>query len=153
MRADIDAATKKSSRSASADADALKLLEAEQHREDAQRALYLNHRSVSELAGQLQGSQSRLESAQARVGHIDRELATLAQTLDEAQAQTRESRTRLEQAVARMGELETERQQLDSQRRQLSIRAMRRGTRRASHATNCISCSWRWKRSAPAYWR
>ena len=61
-----------------------------------------------------------MESAQARVGHIDRELATLAQTLDEAQAQTRESRTRLEQAVARMGELESERQQLDSQRRQLS---------------------------------
>ena len=121
LRADIDAATRKEQ----SINEALtlmrdKLLEAEQHREDAQRALYLNHRSVSELAGQLQGSQSRLESAQARVGHIDRELATLAQTLDEAQAQTRESRTRLEQAVARMGELETERQQLDSQRRQLS---------------------------------
>ena len=54
-----------------------KLLEAEQQREDAQRALYLAHRSVSELAGQLQGQQGRLESAQARVARIDGELATL----------------------------------------------------------------------------
>ena len=121
LRADIDAATKKEqSINESLTLMRDKLLEAEQHREDAQRALYLNHRSVSELAGQLQGSQSRLESAQARVGNIDRELATLAQNLDEAQTQTRESRTRLEQAVSRMGELETERQQLDAQRRQLS---------------------------------
>lgn len=61
LRADIDAATRKEQ----SINEALtlmrdKLLEAEQHREDAQRALYLNHRSVSELAGQLQGSQSRL---------------------------------------------------------------------------------------------
>jgi chromosome segregation protein len=121
LRADIDSLGKKEL----AINEALtlmrdRLLEAEQHREDAQRTLYLNHRGVSELVGQLQGSQSRLESAQARVTHIDRELTTLAQSLDEAQLQARESRGRLEQAVARMGELENERQQLDAQRRSLS---------------------------------
>ena len=97
-----------------------KLLEAEQHREDAQRTMYLTHRGVSELAGQIQGQRSRLESAEARVGRIDAELAALAQTLDEAQTQAREARARLEQAVGRMGELESERQQLDAQRRSLS---------------------------------
>ena len=94
-----------------------KLLEAEQHREDAQRALYLAHRSVSELAGQLQGQKSRLESAQARVTRIDAELATLATTLEESQANAREARARLEQAVAKMGDLEAERQRLDAERR------------------------------------
>jgi chromosome segregation protein len=97
-----------------------KLLEAEQHREDAQRSMYLSHRGVSELAGQLQGLRSRLETAQSRVAHIDSELASLAQTLDEAQTQARESRARLGDAVARMGEHETERQQLDALRRSLS---------------------------------
>ena len=97
-----------------------KLLEAEQHREDAQRTMYLTHRGVSELAGQMQGHKSRLESAQSRMAHIDTELATLSQTLDESQTQIREARARLEQAVTKMGDLETERQQLDAQRRSLS---------------------------------
>src|SRR5690606_16046794 len=97
-----------------------RLLEAEQHREDAQRSLYLAHRSVSELAGQLQSQQGKLESAQARASRIDGELETLAATLEESQANAREARARLEQAVAKMGELETERQQLDAQRRELS---------------------------------
>ncbi|HMB56213.1 MAG TPA: chromosome segregation protein SMC [Arenimonas sp.] len=115
-----------------------KLLEAEQHREDAQRTMYLSHRGVSELAGQMQGHKSRLESAQARVGHIDTELATLAQTLDESQTQIREARARLEQAVAKMGDLEVERQQLDGQRRTLSeqrdaARNAAREARESSH--------------------
>jgi chromosome segregation protein len=97
-----------------------RLLEAEQHREDAQRTLYLTHRGVSELAGQLQGHRSRLETAQARVARIDAELATLGQSGDEAQGQIREARARLEQAVAKMGALETDRQQLDADRRRLT---------------------------------
>ncbi len=97
-----------------------RLLEAEQLREDAQRTLYLTHRGVSELAGQLQGQRSRLESAQARVSRIDTELASLAQTLEESQTQAREARTRLEQAIAKMADCESERQQLDAQRRSLS---------------------------------
>ena len=96
-----------------------RLLEAEQHREDAQRALYLAHRGVSELAGQLQSQQGRLESAQARVARIDADLQALGTTLEESQGATREARGRLEQAVAKMGELESQRQQLDADRRRL----------------------------------
>ncbi|WP_374604003.1 chromosome segregation protein SMC [Arenimonas sp.] len=139
LRADIDVLAKKEQ----ALNDGLtamrdKLLEAEQHREDAQRALYMAHRGVSELAGQLQGQQGRLESAQARVARIDAELATLATTLEESQANAREARARLEQAVAKMGDLETERQALDSQRRSLgeqrdAARGSAREAREAAH--------------------
>ena len=48
-----------------------RLLEAEQQREDAQRSMYLAHRGVSELGGQLQSLRGRLESAQARGLAID----------------------------------------------------------------------------------
>ncbi|OHE79403.1 MAG: chromosome segregation protein SMC [Lysobacterales bacterium GWF1_69_6] len=118
-----------------------KLLEAEQHREDAQRSLYLAHRSVSELAGQLQGQKSRLESAQARVGRIDGELATLATTLEESQANAREARARLEQAVAKMGDLESERQALDAQRRTLGEQrdAARNSAREARDAAHQLA--------------
>ena len=120
-----------------------KLLEAEQHREDAQRALYLAHRSVSELAGQLQGQKSRLESAQARVTRIDAELATLATTLEESQANAREARARLEQAVAKMGDLETERQRLDAERRSFGEQrdAARNTAREARDAAHQLALS------------
>jgi len=120
-----------------------RLLEAEQHREDAQRALYLAHRGVSELAGQLQGQQGKLESAQARVARIDGELATLATTLEESQANAREARARLEQAVAKMGELETERQALDAQRRTLGEQrdAARNSAREAREAAHQLALS------------
>jgi chromosome segregation protein len=97
-----------------------RLLEAEQQREDAQRSLYLAHRGVAELAGQLQSQQGRLESAQTRLARIDAELAQLGQTVAESQQRTGEARAALERSVARMGELESERQQLDGQRRSLT---------------------------------
>jgi chromosome segregation protein len=53
-----------------------RMLEAEQQREDAQRSLYLAHRGVAELAGQLQSQQGKLESAQGRLARIDAELAS-----------------------------------------------------------------------------
>ncbi|GAB3733413.1 chromosome segregation protein SMC [Luteimonas pelagia] len=95
-------------------------LAAEQQREDAQRALYLAHRGVSELAGQLQGQQGRLDAARTRIERIDAELAQLGETLAASAAQSRESRATLESAVARMAELETARQALESERRTLS---------------------------------
>jgi chromosome segregation protein len=115
-----------------------KLLEAEQHREDAQRTLYLTHRGVSELAGQLQGQRSRLETAQARVARIDTELAGLGQSGEEAQAQARDARGRLEQAMEKMSVLEAERQQLDGDRRRLTdareaARNVAREAREAAH--------------------
>ena len=139
LRGDIDALGKKEQRSNEALTSMRdKLLEAEQHREDAQRTLYLNHRGVSELAGQLQGQKSRLESAEARVARIDAELATLSTASDEAQTQIREARARLEEALTRMGDLESERQRLDNERRQFSeardaARNVAREARDAAH--------------------
>jgi chromosome segregation protein len=120
-----------------------KLLEAEQLREDAQRTLYLHHRSVSELAGALQGQQGRIESAQARVGLIDQELASLVQSFEEAQAQAREARQRLEEALARMSGLESERQQLDAERRALTEQreAARQAAREARESSHQVALS------------
>ncbi len=95
------------------------LLEAEQQREDAQRSLYLAHRGVSELAGQLQGRQGKLESAQARRLRIDDELVQLGNNARAAQDGAREARGALEQALAKMSELEAQRLRLDSARRGL----------------------------------
>jgi chromosome segregation protein len=68
------------------------LLAAEQQREDAQRALYLAHRGVSELAGQLQSQQGKLESARNRIERIDAELAQLAEARWTASASRRARR-------------------------------------------------------------
>jgi chromosome segregation protein len=120
-----------------------KLLEAEQWREDAQRTLYLHHRSVSELAGALQGQQGRVESAQARIGHIEQELTSLVQAFDEAQTQVREARQRLEEALARMSALENERQQLDGERRALTEQreAARQAAREARESSHQVALS------------
>ncbi|MEO6155577.1 MAG: chromosome segregation protein SMC, partial [Thermomonas sp.] len=115
------------------------LLASEQQREDAQRALYLAHRGVSELAGQVQSQQGRLDSARGRIERIDAELAQLASMLEAGHEQSREARQRIETAVASMGELETARQLLDSERRDISeardaARNAARESRDAAHA-------------------
>ncbi|RNF83162.1 chromosome segregation protein SMC [Montanilutibacter psychrotolerans] len=97
-----------------------RLLASEQQREDAQRTLYMAHRSVSELAGQLQSQQGRLDSARGRIEKIDLELEQLAGTHESASEQARQARGRQEEAVARMGELEDVRNALDAERRNLS---------------------------------
>ncbi len=116
-----------------------RLLAAEQQREDAQRTLYMAHRSVSELAGQLQSQQGRLDSARGRIEKIDAELAQLAETLESAREQSRDSRTLQEEAVMRMGELEDTRQLLESERRALGdardqARNIARESRDTAHA-------------------
>ncbi|WP_101925446.1 MULTISPECIES: chromosome segregation protein SMC [Luteimonas] len=116
-----------------------RLLAAEQHREEAQRALYLAHRGVSELAGQVQSQQGRVEAARNRIAKIDADLAQLGETLDGATQQARESRSRLEDAVGRMAELETARNVLESERHGLvdardAARAAARASRDATHA-------------------
>ena len=115
------------------------LLAAEQQREDAQRVLYLAHRGVSELAGQLQSQQGRLDSARGRIERIEAELAQLATTLEAGNEQAREARQRVETAVASMGELETARQALDGERRDITeardaARNAARESRDAAHA-------------------
>lgn len=114
-------------------------LAAEQQREDAQRALYLAHRSVSELAGQLQSQQGKLDSARARIERIDAELAQLASTLEGSREQSRAARSKQEEAVGRMADLEQARQALDAERRALSeardaARTAARESREAAHA-------------------
>jgi chromosome segregation protein len=116
-----------------------RMLAAEQQREDAQRTLYLAHRNVSELAGQLQGQQGRLDSARARIEKIDAELAHLVEAIDASALQSREARSRLEDAVSRMGELEGTRQTLEAERRTLAeardaARQAARESRDAAHA-------------------
>ncbi|GAA4864800.1 chromosome segregation protein SMC [Luteimonas vadosa] len=116
-----------------------RLLEAEQQREEAQRALYHAHRNVSELAGRLQSQQGRLDAARNRLQQIDGERAELAKTVDDSGLQAREARARLEQAVQRMAELETARQALDDDRRRLAeqrdtARAAARDSAEAAHA-------------------
>jgi chromosome segregation protein len=110
------------------------LSQADQAREDAQRDLYLAHRNVSELAGQIQSRQGRCDTAQNRIAAIERDLDQLAQSLATAQNGARESRTGLEVTVARMSELEARRGQLDAERQRLSAaRDQARAAARESH--------------------
>jgi len=114
------------------------LLVAEQQREDAQRTLYLAHRSVSEMGGQLQSQKGRLETAQARMTAVEAELAQIAQTMDGGQTEVREARGRLEIATERMGDLEAQRHVLENERRQFTeqretARMSAREAREAAH--------------------
>lgn len=95
------------------------LLAGEQQREDAQRQLYLAHRSVSELGGQLQSQQGKVDAARNRIDRIEGELSQLLENLDASREQVREARGRLDEAVNSMGDLESVKQALESERRQL----------------------------------
>lgn len=108
-------------------------LAGEQAREEAQRSLYAAHRVVSELGGQLQAQQGRLEAARTRIERIDGELAQLAQTLEEARDQAAEARLRLEEAITLMADQEDARLQLEAERRALT--AARDAARQAARAT------------------
>ncbi len=115
------------------------LAQAEQQREDAQRALYLAHRSVAELMGQMQGHQGKVEAARARLAHIDAETAGLQQTGAEAGVRVRDARGQLEHALARMTELEDARIGLEAERTHLAeqrdlARGSAREARDAAHA-------------------
>jgi len=99
-----------------------RLLAAEQQREDAQRASYHGHRSVSELAGQLQSQQGRLDSARTRIERIDAEAAQLVATLEGSREQARQSRAQLEEERQSLGEARD------------TARAAARESRDAAHA-------------------
>ncbi|MBS0194042.1 MAG: chromosome segregation protein SMC [Proteobacteria bacterium] len=119
LRAEISALTRREAELVAAQANSRSLLlEAEQRREDAQRALYLAHRSVAELAGQLQSQQGRLDSASARSRQLELDLGQIGQGLQQAHADASQARARLEEAVAAMGRHEALRQQLNGERRE-----------------------------------
>ncbi|MCW5580161.1 MAG: chromosome segregation protein SMC, partial [Luteimonas sp.] len=116
-----------------------RLLAAEQQREDAQRQLYAAHRSASELAGQLQSQQGRVDAARNRIEAIDAELSQLVETLDSSAQQAREARSKLEDAIGRMAELESARTALEGERRSLAeardaARSAARESRDTAHA-------------------
>jgi chromosome segregation protein len=115
------------------------LLVAEQHREDAQRTLYMTHRAVSELGGQLQSQQGKVDAARVRIERIDGELAQLGEALESAREQSRLARSNQEDAVVRMSELEDARIELENERRRFSemrdaARNAAREARDAAHA-------------------
>jgi chromosome segregation protein len=114
-------------------------LAAEQQREDVQRQLYLAHRSVSELAGQLQSQQGRLEGARNRLARIDDELLQIEELLADGKEQAAQARLRIEDALTRMAELEALRQSLEHERRVLTDQreaaaTAARQAREAAHA-------------------
>jgi len=113
-------------------------IEAERVRDDAQREVYVAHRRLSEIAGQLQSQRGRLDGARERLLRVDAELGDLLAKLDADREQAREARGRLDSAIARMGDLEQLRQQLDAERRRKleareEARMNAREAREASH--------------------
>lgn len=94
---------------------------------------------MSELGGQLQSQQGKVEAAHTRIERIENEIAQLVETLDSSREQAREARGKLEDAVSRMGDLEGTRQAMEGERRQLTeardqARDAARSVREASHA-------------------
>ncbi|HQQ57872.1 MAG TPA: chromosome segregation protein SMC [Thermomonas sp.] len=119
------------------------LLAAEQQREDVQRQLYQAHRGVSEVAGQLQSQQGRLENARNRIARIDAELAQLGESLDANKDHAAQARIRIEDALGRMGNLESARQTLENERRYLTDKReqARNAAREARDAAHALALS------------
>ncbi len=108
------------------------LLEAEQHREDAQRALYLAHRSASELGGELQALRGKLDTARTRCERIDSEIQALHAASHKAAETAREARAAQAEAVERMAQMAESRPQLEAERDALHQR--REQSRQAASA-------------------
>ena len=94
------------------------LVGAEKDGEQHQRQLYAAHRHASELSGQLQGQQSRLDAAQQRLAQIAAEIAQWQETLAETEDEAAQARLRCEEARARCAELDAVRQALVRERDQ-----------------------------------
>ena len=94
-------------------------IEAERVRDDAQRELYIVHRRLAEVSGQLQSHRGRIDSANERMIRVARDLEEVNAKLDSDHEQVREARGRLEGALANMTDLEQRRQLLDAERRAL----------------------------------
>jgi chromosome segregation protein len=111
---------------------------AEQARDDAQRDSYSAHRRLSELAGEMQSRQGRVDSARARLAAIDAEHSEIEKTLAENQQLLQAARARMQVAVADMGEHEQARVALETERRQLLERreAARADAQEASDAAH-----------------
>ncbi|HEX5961244.1 MAG TPA: chromosome segregation protein SMC [Rhodanobacteraceae bacterium] len=111
---------------------------AEQARDDAQRDSYNAHRRLSELAGEMQSRQGRIDSARARLAAIDAERANIESALAENEQLLQAARGRMQVAVSSMGEHEQARVALEGERRQLLERreAARADAQEASDAAH-----------------
>ncbi|WP_386065592.1 chromosome segregation protein SMC [Tahibacter sp. UC22_41] len=125
-------------------------VESERQRDDAQRELYMSHRRLAEIGGQLQSHRGKVETAQARLEKVDGEISQLSEKLDEDQGQVKEARGRLDAAVIRMGDLEQQRQELDGQRRRTleQREEARMNAREARDQAHQLALSLESKRSA-----
>ncbi|HVH34994.1 MAG TPA: chromosome segregation protein SMC [Tahibacter sp.] len=125
-------------------------VESERQRDDAQRELYMSHRRLAEIGGQLQSHRGKVETAQARLEKVDGEINQLSDKLDEDQGQVKEARGRLDAAVIRMGDLEQHRQELDGQRRRTleQREEARMNAREARDQAHQLALSLESKRSA-----
>ncbi|HEX7341028.1 MAG TPA: chromosome segregation protein SMC [Rhodanobacteraceae bacterium] len=127
-------------------------MEAERLRDDAQRELYLAHRRLSELAGQLQSHRGKVETARARNEKISAELQELTTARTTLEEQTRQARARLDEAVERMGNFEEQRGQLESERRYLleAREETRMNAREAAEQVHALALGMESKRTALA---
>lgn len=127
-------------------------VESERERDDAQRELYMAHRRLAEIAGQMQSHRGKVETATARLEKVDGEIGQLAAKLDEDEAQAKEARGRLDAAIGSLGDLEQRRQELDGQRRKtLEAREeARMNAREARDTAHQLALSLESKRSSIA---
>jgi chromosome segregation protein len=114
------------------------MLDAEQQREDAQRALYLAHRSTSELSGELQALRGKLDTARTRCERIDSEIAALRTASQQSAEAARGARAAQAEAVERMAQMAESRPQLEAERdslhqRREQSRQAASGSRDAAH--------------------
>ncbi|MDC8015912.1 chromosome segregation protein SMC [Tahibacter soli] len=127
-------------------------VESERERDDAQRELYMAHRRLAEIAGQMQSHRGKVETATARLEKVEGEIGQLAAKLDEDEAQAKEARGRLDAAIGSLGDLEQRRQELDGQRRKtLEAREeARMNAREARDTAHQLALSLESKRSSIA---
>lgn len=133
LRAELDAlAEQEMHRVEELNAMKSRLLEAEQQREDAQRALYLAHRAASELAGELQALRGKLDAARTRCERIDAEVAQLRARAQQAADAARQARLEQQEAVERMAQMAESRPALEAERD--ALQARREQARQAANA-------------------
>ncbi|HEV7491537.1 MAG TPA: chromosome segregation protein SMC, partial [Rhodanobacteraceae bacterium] len=135
-----------------ADAGKRKRTDAETARDDAQREVYVAHKRLAEIAGQLQSQRGRIDGARERMGRVVTELEELERRIAGDREQAREARGRLESAIAQMSDHERRRQTLDSERRALleSREETRMNSREASDSAHQMALSVESRRAALA---
>ncbi len=95
------------------------LAESEKQREEALAQVNMQHRRVTELAGQLANKKARIEQLSQRNKRIAEESAALQEQIAAESETVKASRLRLEESVDKMANLERQRAELEQQRRYL----------------------------------